>query len=534
MLRSLFFRMRSVHYIGVALLIINALLFTDNLIGQIVQFVVAVVILIHDYDEKMNGVNAAESIMKHFSNMAKNMNLSHQFEKYPFSKEYDQLSGSISDYLAMVQQAVTEANVVMGAIANGNFTARMTGNYEGDLNTLKQNINDSAASVELTMSELSNVMQGIYDGNLSVRLDKRVRGDLAQNVDRAMRSFSGLLTDVQQVIAGMHEGNFSLRVNADARGDLATMKQNINDSVAVIAQAIERINQVVSAQAMGDLTQTLPSGHYSGQLHDLKNAINYSAARVKETVARATEAAHVVNEASQQVAQGASNLSGRVQAQAAALEETGATMNEIASAVHNNTDNARRVAELAHQVQHQAGAGVDVMQKTITAMQSIRESSSKIGDIVTLIDSIAFQTNLLALNAAVEAARAGEHGRGFAVVASEVRALAGKSADAAKDIKSLIDDSVSRIENGTQLADKSGEMLGGITNAIENVATMIEEIAHASAEQSSGIQQVHLALGNIDRMTQENAALVEETSQASRMLSHEADTLLDTMRFFKR
>lgn len=533
MLRSLFFRMRSVHYVGVALLIINALLFTDNLIGQIVQFVVAAVILIHDYDEKINGVNAAESIMQHFSNMAKNMNLSHQFERYPFSKEYDQLSGSMTDYLVMVQNAVTEANAVMGSIASGDFSARMTGSYEGDLNVLKQHINDSAASVALTMNELSKIMQGIYDGNLSVRLDRRVRGDLGQNVDRAMSSFSTLLTDVQQVVAGMHEGDFTRRVTAEARGDLAIMKRNINESVSDIAQAIERINQVVRAQAMGDLSQNLSLDLSSGQLAELNQAINHSAIRVKETVAQAIEAAHVVNEASQQVFASAANLSGRMQAQAATLEETGTTMSEIASAVHHNTDNARRVAELAHQVQHQAGAGVDVMQQTIAAMQSIRASSNKISDIVSLIDSIAFQTNLLALNAAVEAARAGEHGRGFAVVASEVRALAGKSADAAKDIKTLIGDSVSRIENGTQLADKSGEMLGGITHAIENVATMIEEIAHASAAQSSGVHQIHTALSNIDHMTQENAALVEETSQASKMLSHEADVLLDRMRFFK-
>lgn len=166
-------------------------------------------------------------------------------------------------------------------------------------------------------------------------------------------------------------------------------------------------------------------------------------------------------------------------------------------------------------------------------MQSIKESSSKISDIVTIIDSIAFQTNLLALNAAVEAARAGEHGRGFAVVASEVRALAGKSADAAKDIKALINDSVSRIENGTHLADKSGEMLNGIAGSIEHVAGMIEEIANASNEQSVGIGQVHLAIADIDRVTQENAALVEETTAAAESLSTEANNLRNAMAFFK-
>jgi methyl-accepting chemotaxis protein len=188
---------------------------------------------------------------------------------------------------------------------------------------------------------------------------------------------------------------------------------------------------------------------------------------------------------------------------------------------------------LAHQVQQQSVQGVAVMQQTIQAMQSIRESSHKINDIVSLIDSIAFQTNLLALNAAVEAARAGEHGRGFAVVASEVRALAGKSADAAKDIKHLITDSVQRIEAGTELADKSGDMLSGITHSVEQVASMIEQIATASNEQNNGIGQVHKAVADLERVTQENTALVEDTRHAADALTFEADQLRHNMGFFK-
>jgi methyl-accepting chemotaxis protein len=172
------------------------------------------------------------------------------------------------------------------------------------------------------------------------------------------------------------------------------------------------------------------------------------------------------------------------------------------------------------------------MQETIAAMQSIRVSSSKIADIVTLIDGIAFQTNLLALNAAVEAARAGDHGRGFAVVAGEVRALAQKSASAAKDIKTLIQDSVNRIEVGTNLADKSGAMLQDITAAVANVAGMIDEIAKVSHEQSEGIGQVRAAIAQIDDVTQQNAALVEETTAAAQHLSEQANRLRDSMNFF--
>jgi methyl-accepting chemotaxis protein len=255
--------------------------------------------------------------------------------------------------------------------------------------------------------------------------------------------------------------------------------------------------------------------------------------RVKESVVQAVHASHIVDGAAAQVSLGATQLSGRVQEQAAAIEETSATMTQMSVAVQANTENAQKVVALAYQVQHQTNSSVDVMRETISAMQAIQASSSRIVDIVAIIDSIAFQTNLLALNAAVEAARAGDHGRGFAVVAGEVRTLALKSANAAKDIKDLITDSVHRIALGTQLADKSGEMLSGITGSIEQVTTMIEEIANASVEQAEGISQVHKAMTNIDRITQENAALVEETTAASESLTMEAHSLKDNMSFFK-
>jgi methyl-accepting chemotaxis protein len=295
---------------------------------------------------------------------------------------------------------------------------------------------------------------------------------------------------------------------------------------------INDLVRMAKAQMEGDLT-VVAHGEYQGRFKELQDARAASTAKMAAVISQGLEASAIVNDAASQVAQGASDLSARVQEQASALEETSATMNQMTSAVQANTANARKVADLTNQVQHQAKDGTQVMQQTISAMQSIKESSSKISDIVTIIDSIAFQTNLLALNAAVEAARAGEHGRGFAVVASEVRALAGKSADAAKDIKALINDSVSRIENGTHLADKSGEMLNGIAGSIQHVAGMIEQIANASNEQSVGIGQVHLAIADIDRVTQENAALVEETTAAAESLSNEANNLRNDMAFFK-
>jgi methyl-accepting chemotaxis protein len=306
--------------------------------------------------------------------------------------------------------------------------------------------------------------------------------------------------------------------------------ENENNKL-MLAQAVTRVSDVLLDMSNGNLTRRV-EGTFSGQLGELQSAINNMADKLSGIVQAASSSAFVVNDASAQISQGSLDLSARVQEQASALEETSSTMHEMTSAVQTNTENARKVADLTQQVQQQSAAGVIVMNDTINAMKSIQESSSKIADIVTLIDSIAFQTNLLALNAAVEAARAGEHGRGFAVVASEVRALAGKSADAAKDIKGLIEDSVNRIHTGTQLADKSGEMLNGISASVLQVASMVEQIANASKEQAVGINLVNQSVADIDRMTQENAALVEETTAAATSLNNEAESLQKNMAFF--
>jgi methyl-accepting chemotaxis protein len=475
--------------------------------------------------------NAIKEIVGYVAQSARDMHFGVRLPER--QDELNEISRSMNTLLSALEQGLAEANKVVGAIANADFNQRMTGNYLGDLEVLKTGINGSAHSVSFMMGELEKVMQGLNAGKFDTRMDTKVPQAFRDLVETALNSIHSIIADINVVMNQMNAGDFNARVNANAAGDLLMMKDNINNSMDNIAKAITAISDVVSAQADGDLTKLLPSGEFKGQLHDLKNAINYSSSKVKDVVGQTIISSNVVSDAAEQVSQGSSSLSSRVQEQAAALEQTSATMNEMTAAVQANTANARKVADLTRQVQGQSSEGVHVMQQTIEAMQSIRESSHKISDIVTIIDSIAFQTNLLALNAAVEAARAGEHGRGFAVVASEVRALAGKSADAAKDIKGLIEDSVSRIQAGTQLADKSGDMLNGISSSIEQVAGMVDQIATASTEQATGINQVHRAMSDIDRVTQENAALVEETTAAAESLSSEANSLRSNMAFFK-
>ncbi|MGP1666031.1 MAG: methyl-accepting chemotaxis protein, partial [Rhodanobacter sp.] len=240
-----------------------------------------------------------------------------------------------------------------------------------------------------------------------------------------------------------------------------------------------------------------------------------------------------VSTAAQQIAKGNDDLSQRTQEQASSLEETAASMEEMTSTVKQNAENASHANQLASGAREQAERGGEVAAQAVAAMGEINTSSRKIADIVGLIDEIAFQTNLLSLNAAVEAARAGEQGRGFAVVASEVRNLSQRSAAAAKEIKALINESVTRVQAGSALVDQSGAALNDIVDSVKKVTDIVAEIAAASQEQSSGIDQVNRAVMQMDEVTQQNAALVEEASAAARAMQEQADELQRQMRFFR-
>ncbi|QCU89900.1 methyl-accepting chemotaxis protein [Thiomicrorhabdus sediminis] len=340
------------------------------------------------------------------------------------------------------------------------------------------------------------------------------------------------IKDITRVLHHIEEGDFNYRVDVQP-GDLEELGNAINSTMTTLGGVMTAMSDVMSAQASGDLTQELPKGVFKGQVHNLKNAMNFSSNKMKEVVGMTVNVSNQVNTTAIEVAQGSSDLSRRVQQQAAALEETSATMEEINSQVQSSSANAQEAHKLSSDVQSKAESGVTVMQRTIEAMNAIDESSNKISEIVTLIDSIAFQTNLLALNAAVEAARAGEHGRGFAVVAGEVRSLAQKSADAAKDIKVLIEETVQRVSQGSSLASQSGDMLDEINQAILSVTNMVSQIAAASKEQAEGVDQVNKAITQIDDVTQQNAALVEQTNASAEDLKNQAEILQEEMSYFK-
>ena len=276
----------------------------------------------------------------------------------------------------------------------------------------------------------------------------------------------------------------------------------------------------MTAMAGGDLT-TRMEGVYTGEYAKLSESVNGCTDRLKDVVTEIRAAAVSVASASTQIAQGNNDLSSRSQEEASSLEETAASVEEMTATVKQNAENARQASQVAKGAREHAEMGGAVVSSAATAMQGINASSKKIADIIGVIDEIAFQTNLLALNAAVEAARAGEQGRGFAVVATEVRNLAQRSATAAKEIKSLINDSVEKVSEGSRLVNESGTTLEAIVLSVKKVNDIIAEIAAASEEQSTGIDQINKAVTQIDETVQQNAALVEEAAAASAV-----DTLL--------
>jgi methyl-accepting chemotaxis protein len=291
---------------------------------------------------------------------------------------------------------------------------------------------------------------------------------------------------------------------------------------------------VAAAQNMsaGDMTTALTAIGQDevAQLLRAQEAMRQSLSGIVTLVRQGSES---VSTASAEIAQGNHDLSARTESQASALEETAASMEELSSTVQQNADNARQANQLAQSASSVAIEGGAVVTGVVDTMRGISESSKKIADIISVIDGIAFQTNILALNAAVEAARAGEQGRGFAVVASEVRSLAGRSADAAKEIKSLINDSVGRVEQGTAQADQAGAKMQEIVSSIRRVTDIMGEISAASTEQSQGVAQIGEAVTNMDTATQQNAALVEEMAAAASSLKGQAQELVQAVSVFR-
>ncbi|WP_129644521.1 methyl-accepting chemotaxis protein [Peristeroidobacter agariperforans] len=363
-----------------------------------------------------------------------------------------------------------------------------------------------------------------------VALEREARGKKGMDAMRVMLDEIGHIQQsvLKERAAAAEEARMFANSALVGGGALAVIL-SIGLAIAIARSIVNPLRQVLRATedlraGDGDLTYQLPP--MNAEFGEIARSLNGFIDKLHRIIATTKSLSASMSSGALQIARGNDDLNQRTQEQAAALEETASSMEEMTATVKQNADNARQANQLSINARAHAEKGGQVVQRTVGAMDEINASSRKIADIIGVIDEIAFQTNLLALNAAVEAARAGEQGRGFAVVASEVRSLAQRSASAAKEIKDLINDSVDKVRTGSELVDESGRTLTDIMESVKRVSDIVAEIAAASEEQAQGIDQVNNAITQMDSMTQQNAALVEEASAASKSLEQQGQGLV--------
>ncbi|OGS81489.1 MAG: hypothetical protein A2061_03265 [Gallionellales bacterium GWA2_59_43] len=432
---------------------------------------------------------------------------------------------------------VAEIKSIVAAANQGDFNTKMKmegkAGYTKELSELLNQLSDT---VDGAFKDTIRVADALAKGDLSQKVTKDYAGAYNQvkvSVNTTADSLTQIVAEIQQIVEAANRGDFSTKMDLNGKaGYTKTLSELLNLLSNTVDTAFKDTIHVAQALAKGDLTQVV-TRDYQGAFNDVKQSLNGTVSNLKELVGQIKDSTDTINTASKEIASGNADLSQRTEEQASSLEETASSMEELTSTVKQNAENAKQANQLAIGASDVAGKGGAVVGQVVTTMDSINESSRKIVDIISVIDGIAFQTNILALNAAVEAARAGEQGRGFAVVAGEVRNLAQRSAAAAKEIKTLIGDSVEKVEGGSKLVAHAGQTMEEIVTSIKRVTDIMSEITAASSEQSQGIEQVNTAITQMDEVTQQNAALVEEAAAAAESLEEQAQNLAVAVATFK-
>ncbi len=462
-----------------------------------------------------------------------------QVEANPVRQPGGERVGVVYQWNDLTEQrnAETQIERVLAAAVAGQLDTRLDlEGFRGFTRTLAGGLNQVLDAIVAPLRVAASQLQQIAAGDIPQPITTEFRGEFNE-IRRSLNTCTDVLRRLMKDVGGLVDaaaaGVLDKRADASQHwGDYGRIVEGVNKTLDAVVGPMAETQAVMSALAAGDLRRRM-DGHYVGAFAELQTAVNTSIDNLLRTVARITGAAQSINASSIEIAKGNQDLNTRTQHQAQSLEETTVSLQTLTAKVRQAVEHARQANDRASVARTQAENGGQVVQDAVAAMREISASSRRMADIISVIDGIAFQTNLLALNASVEAARAGSEGRGFAVVASEVRSLAGRTAAAAREIKQLIDASTLRVSEGTMLVDKSGATFVELIDGVKQVSTLIEGIAAASRQQIDDIDIVNTELTQMDDVTQQNAALVEEATSASESMSQEAHALSELMGFFQ-
>jgi len=461
-----------------------------EVIGQVNKILTSVTADIEDMVTTMNGIG--------------NGDFDKQINHSAWTGEWVFVPQAISNFADGLKSVNAEIKAMTYAVLKGDLSFQInTSNYKGDWSVLMEGLNSITQAVDKPLKVISAAMNEMKEGNFDVNEMERKLN--AQGIDGNSKHYSGVFKDITVAF---------------------------DETFAAISSYIYEISKNLAAIAKGDLTTEITSW-YVGDFNALKESINTISSTLHKTMTGISTAADQVLAGASQISTSANELASGSQEQSSAVQELNATVDTISRQTRQNADNAITANDLSGKSTANAQDGNDAMQEMVKAMNAIRESSNNIGSIVKTIQDIAFQTNLLALNASVEAARAGEHGKGFAVVADEVRTLAGRSQEAATQTTTLIQDSIGRVETGSNIAENTAQSLNAIVASADEVLAVIGSISAASKEQAEAITQIGDGLGQISKVTQNNSAVSEETAAASEELNAQAETLRQLVSFFK-
>jgi methyl-accepting chemotaxis protein len=446
-----------------------------------------------------------------------------------YNGDFNTIKNNLNKCIDAVNKLVADAAMLSKAAVDGKLATRADATkHEGDFGIIVQGVNDTLDAVIGPLNVAAKYVDDISKGAIPPKITDNYNGDfntIKNNLNTCIDAVNALVTDANMLSFAAVEGKLSTRADASKhQGDFRKIVQGVNDCLDAVIGPINEAALTLEKVAARDMTARM-LGDYKGDLAKIKNSLNLAVDNLDKALQQVSEAAEQVTSASNQISSGSQSLAQGANEQASSLEEVSSSLEEMASMTKQNADNATQAKSLSGEADENAKVGTEAMLRMSSAINKIKESSDQTAKIVKTIDEIAMQTNLLALNAAVEAARAGEAGRGFAVVAEEVRNLAQRSAQAAKNTADMISESVKNADDGVKIADEVSQSFESIATSAKKVNDLIAEIAAASQEQSQGIDQVNSAVAQMDKVTQQNAANSEESASAAEELSSQAEEL---------